>query len=350
MFFFPANKNGCLNHTDCLRGYCDTTIDQGANYWCKCPLYYNPLTNCTTRYADERHPALSVTLLLIVFVVNAIVIGKLWRHLKYEILRFIYKFKSKESMKTIIRAKLMILIGVNLCCVVDIVAITFNISGEMRSCRIMTNFTTTLFVQNFIILVYQMFILLARSNELGTMKNKWRRISLVIIITGMVGTIISLIIGLVQDILLPDNAFLTILLIISLTFALAFAFLLAIPLLILMMYRLTTTLNKINPKIILLIYCTKIVLLFALFIILSLCLLSVMSYIFPNQLFDVISLYSLTACILYSVGKILFILFFRSIVINKKDYSSTTSSTKTSIPIVSETKETKEMQDINDSS
>ena len=50
MYYFPNNKIGCHNDTDCgIGGKCET-LSREKTLWCNCPRLYDPLDNCKSYY------------------------------------------------------------------------------------------------------------------------------------------------------------------------------------------------------------------------------------------------------------------------------------------------------------
>ena len=311
MYSFPNNISGCHNDTDCLDATCTLTYDKGAHYWCDCKTYYNPLDGCRTNYFETLDPAISWSYLALSVVLNIACIGFLASRVFYEVDRWWYY----RNTTTVPRSK-FVTISINVfCCIVDIIAAGFYKAGLGKASFMINGLSSDLFMVCLFSTIYYLFVILKKSNKLGNLRGRWRTLSLSIIIIGPVGLLIASIFAIIRDSTYYNATvinILTVIVSIDISITIISVLSISIPLIIVMIVRFSRSNKQKSSTIQVLQRCSRIVIGMAVYIILALIILLMLSYFFPIQLFDVITLYRFIAELIYAGGRFLYASFFLS--------------------------------------
>ena len=326
MYSFPSNLSGCYNDTQCASSTCTLTYDKGQHYWCNCKTYYNPLDGCVTNYYETLNPIISWTYFIISATLNIVCMGLLTTRVYYEI----NKWWHYRNVTIVPRSKFVTISAIILCCLVDIIALTLYKAG-LSVADIIGKLSATIFTLCFIFTVYCLFTMMAKSNKLGNLQGVWRGLSLTIITIGTIGLTISWISGLIGDIF-PNasiSPILTLLITLVLSLTLTIVLSISIPVIIIMLVKFSQSNTKKTANIRILWRCAWIVVAMEIYTIVSLVILVLLSYFFPQQLFDVITLYKWTSQVLYMGGKFLYASFFLSMKVRMNKSKNISSSFKT---------------------
>ena len=317
MYNFPVNTIGCYNDTDCgIGGKCNI-VSSSNKLWCNCPRSYNPLDNCKSYYYDYTGKIIHIIYLCVSIILNIGLLIIIRKHIKSE---YLIWNNNKYSLP---RPKSVVIMNLILCNLCSIISAVLNLLELSLADFIFGSIFNTLLMMCVIHIMYYFFIIIIRSKSLGNLNIKWKFLSILIIILGDSGLFLASLSGIIRDVYYPQNVILTNINVIFLVIGIPIPILIGMVVYIIGLKQY----SKISSKsITILKKLTWLVLTINVYVIFSLILILFLSFIFPWQLFDVITMYKFTASGLSYIQRVLFTIFIMLTKISDPNALSTTNS------------------------